>query len=335
MFKFFITLFLINFNLQAQDYFRSGGKGTTGADFLNLNINPRVIAMGGAQTAVVDDASAIYSNPAGLIEIPQFSIMLSRTEYVADINYQFISYAQRLSYDSVIGASVFMTDIGSIEHTDIDQNILGKFSPEDRVITLSYAKGITEFSDRETDVSMGVNYKYINSKIYHSAKTSAFDLGIRAYKFAYIPYKLSFLVQDLGGTLKYDKESSALPLKFKIGGAIYPFPSLMFATDIVWPRNDTFYLNLGSELALKISEDTSFMIRGGIDTQKSRNDVGGFAFGFGLNLKFLTIDYSFAGMKDLGNTSNISISFDFPSKRPVFERKEKSIYSHIPVTEAK
>lgn len=332
--KIFIIIFIFFTNINAENYFSQDAKGITSGDFLNLDINPRVIALGGAQTAVIDDASAIYSNPAGLIEIPRFSIMLSNASYVEDIKYQFISYAQRLSYDSVISVSGFITDIGSIEQTDINQNIIGKFSPKDKVITVGYSKGITEFSDRETDVSMGIAYKYINSTIYHTAKATAFDLGIRVFKFTYIPYKLSFLMQNLGSGLRYDQESVPIPLKFKIGSAIYPFPNLMFATDIVIPKNDSYYLNLGSELNLKTGENASFALRGGINTQRAKNGTGGFSFGFGLNLKFLSIDYSFSSMKDLGNTSNISLSFDFPVKEPVFDRKEKSIYLHIPKEKA-
>ncbi len=326
--KFLIVIFILTKPLSA--WFNSSAQGTTSGDFLNLEINPRTIALGGAETAVADDASAINLNPAGLIEIPRFSLMLSRAQYIADINYQFISYAQRLDYGSVIGVSAFFTDIGSIENTDIDYNIIGKFTPKDKVISIAYTKGITEFSDRETDVSLGVTYKYINSTIYHTAKTSAMDLGIKVFKFTYIPYTLSLVMQNLGEGLKYDKKTVSLPLKFKIGASIYPFPNLMFTTDIVLPKNDSLYLNVGGELGIKMAEDTRFVIRSGLNTQKSRNGLGGFAFGFGLNLKFLSVDYAFSSMKELGNTSIISLSFDFPTKQPIFDRKEKSIYFHIP-----
>lgn len=329
-----VLIIILSINLSAENYFSSDAKGITAGDFLNLQVSPRSIAMGGAETSVVDDASSIYSNPAGLIEIPKFSIMLSNANYLENINYQFISYAQRLSYDSVISASAFITDIGNIEQTDINQNIIGKFSPKDKVITIGYARGITELSDRETDISMGIAYKYINSTIYHTARATAFDFGVRVFKFTYIPYKLSFLMQNLGSGLRYDQESVPIPLKFKIGGAVFPFPSLMFATDIVFPKNDSYYVNLGSELTLKTQEYTSFILRAGIDSQKARNGIGGFSFGFGLNLKFLSIDYSFSSMKNLGNTNFISLSFNFPVKQPVFERKEKSIYISIPKEKA-
>jgi hypothetical protein len=332
--KYIMPLLILNLNLFSKEYFSDSARGITTGDFLNLDINPRVIALGGAQTALCDDASAIHSNPAGLIEIPKFSAMLSQSNYVADIKYNFLSYAQRLSYDKVIAVSGLITDLGTIKRTDIDQNLLGNFSPKDTVISIAYSKGITEFSDKDTDVSMGVVYKYISSKIYETAKATAFDLGIKVFKFTYIPYKLSFTMQNLGSGLRYDQESVKLPFKIKMGGAIYPFSSLMFATDLVIPNNDNFYINFGGELNLKISDDTSFALRGGLNSQKARNDLEGFAFGFGINIKFLSIDYSFSPMQDLGNTSFISLSFNLPVKKDVFERKEKSIYTSIPKQKA-
>ena len=323
-------LILLSLNLYSRDYFSESARGITTGDFLNLDVNPRVVALGGTETAVVDDASAIKSNPAGLIEIPKFSAILSQSNYVSDIKYNFLSYAQRLSYDKVIAISSLITDIGTIERTDIDQNILGNFTPKDIVISVAYSKGITEFSDKDTDVSMGIAYKYISSKIYNTAKSTAFDLGIKVFKFTYIPYKLSFIIQNIGSGLRYDQESLKLPFKIKMGGAIYPFSGLMFAADLVIPNNDNFYLNFGSELNLTISQNTSFALRAGLNSQKAKNDSGSFAFGFGLNIKFLSIDYSFASMKDLGNTNFFSLSFNLPLKEDVFNRKERSIYTSVP-----
>ncbi|MCX7641660.1 MAG: PorV/PorQ family protein [Elusimicrobiales bacterium] len=322
----FIILIVFCVDINSTEYFNDKARGITSGDFLNLDINPRVLALGGVQGSVVDDASSISLNPAGLMEINNFSIFLSRSKYIEGINYNFMSYAQRITYDGVVGISAFTNDIGTIEHTDIDQNILGRFSPSDVVVGISYSRGITEFSDRETDVTMGIGYKYIRSKIYNTAKATAVDLGINVYKFTYIPYKLSFVINNLGSGLRYDQESVPIPMKFRIGTAIYPFPSLLCAVDFVWPKNDIYYLNVGSELNLKTAENFFFSLRGGFNTLKTRNDLGGFSFGFGILIKFLSVDYGFTSMGELGNTHLISISFDFPLKEPVFERKEKSVY---------
>ncbi len=310
-------------------YFTQQARGITSGEFLNLDISPRASAMGGAQTAVAEDISAIYSNPAGLIQISRLSAMFMRSQYVEDINYQYAAYAHRLSFDSVIAGSILMTDIGSIDNTDISGNKLGTFSPQDQVFTLAYSKGIIEFSDKDTDVSMGIAYKYINSKILNKAKATAFDFGVMTYNFTAIPYKLSILMQNLGSGLRYDEESVPIPLTFKVGASINPFKNLMFATDLVMPKNNSSYFVVGAEISSQTNEQTRFAVRGGINTLRMKDKVGGANFGLGMVLKFFSIDYAFVPMGDLGTTHRISLTFDFPSKSPVFERKDRSIYSKI------
>ncbi len=43
--------------------------GTTGFSFLKLGVGAKAIAMGGAYSAVADDPSIIYYNPAGTINL--------------------------------------------------------------------------------------------------------------------------------------------------------------------------------------------------------------------------------------------------------------------------
>ena len=48
-----------------------GTKGTSGAEFLELAVNARAVAMGEAFTAVGEDSDSIYFNPAGVMSIKQ------------------------------------------------------------------------------------------------------------------------------------------------------------------------------------------------------------------------------------------------------------------------
>ncbi|MBU2531062.1 MAG: UPF0164 family protein [Elusimicrobia bacterium] len=81
-----LTGALISNSKAAETYFNKKAIGTTSADFLNLPIGARAAAMGGAYTAISEDASAIYWNPAGLVQISKLSVIFMRTAYVADIN---------------------------------------------------------------------------------------------------------------------------------------------------------------------------------------------------------------------------------------------------------
>lgn len=312
-----------------EKYFDKKAIGTTTADFLNLPIGARAAAMGGAYTAISEEASAIYWNPAGLVQISKLSALFMRTAYVADINYQYAAYAHRLSHDSVIAASALITDIGAIDQTDISGNKLGTFTPQDQVFTLSYSKAILEFSDREKDISMGVSVKHINSKIVNKASSFAGDFGIMVYNFTALPYRLGVMFTNFGQGLKYDTESNPLPMKLKLAGAINPFKNFMIAGDVVFPKNNKPNFLLGTELNSRPNELTKLSIRGGLNSQLLNDGLSGFSFGLGATLNFFSLDYAFTPMGDLGTSHRISITFDFPFRSPIFERRDRTIFTKM------
>ena len=47
-------------------------------EFLKIPVGPRAIAMGGAFTAVADDATSPYWNPAGMVYLPYREVMAQR-----------------------------------------------------------------------------------------------------------------------------------------------------------------------------------------------------------------------------------------------------------------
>lgn len=49
--------------------------GTAGAQFLELGVSARAIAMGDAFLSICDDASAVYYNPAGLTQLTERGIV--------------------------------------------------------------------------------------------------------------------------------------------------------------------------------------------------------------------------------------------------------------------
>jgi hypothetical protein len=310
-------------------YFSAKAAGTTSADFLNLPVGARASAMGGAYSAISEEASAVYWNPAGLVQIPKLSAIFMRTQYVADISYQYAAYAHRLSYDSVLAGSILMTDIGSIDRTDVDGNSLGAFSPQDQVFTLSYSKAILEFSDKDMDVSVGVSAKYIRSKIVESATAYSGDLGIMTYNFANIPYRLGVTMTNLGSGLRYDVDSSPLPLTFKLAGAVNPFKSMLVSMDMVLPKQNRPNFLLGMELSKEPNELTRLSARAGVNTQQIRDGLSAFSAGVGATLHFFTLDYAFVPMGELGTTHKISITFDFPFRSPIFSRRDRSIFTKM------
>ncbi|MEI7530096.1 MAG: PorV/PorQ family protein [Elusimicrobiota bacterium] len=310
-------------------YFDKKAIGTTTADFLNLPVGARAAGMGGAYSAISEEASGVYWNPAGLVQIPKLSAVFMRAQYIDDISYQYAAYAHRLSYDSVVGVSALMTDIGAITRTDISNNTLGSFTPQDQVFTLAYSKAILEFSDKDIDVAVGVSGKYIKSRILHSAESYAMDIGVMTYNFGDIPYRLAVTASNMGGGLSYDEESNPLPLTFKMGAAVSPFRNMLLATDVVFPKQNSPNVLFGGELALTPNELTRLCVRAGLNMQELHDGLNGFSMGLGATLHFFTLDYAFIPMGELGSTHRISITFDFPFRSPIFQRRDRSIFTKM------
>ena len=56
--------------------FTAGALGTAGSEFLNIDVDPRGIAMGGAFSSVTSNAFAMYWNPAGLSRLAQTELVV-------------------------------------------------------------------------------------------------------------------------------------------------------------------------------------------------------------------------------------------------------------------
>ncbi|MCK4447841.1 MAG: UPF0164 family protein, partial [Candidatus Marinimicrobia bacterium] len=64
--------------------------GTTSAQFLKIEPGARSVGMGGAFVAVANDATAIYSNPAGIARLSGIEAFFIHSEWLAGLNYDFV-----------------------------------------------------------------------------------------------------------------------------------------------------------------------------------------------------------------------------------------------------
>jgi len=51
--------------------------------------------------------------------------------------------------------------------------------------------------------------------------------------------------------------------------------------------------------------------------------------GVGATLHFFSLDYAFVPMGELGSTHKISLTFDFPFRSSIFQRRDRSIFSKM------
>jgi len=287
----------------AHAFLSSDDLGSTTAQFLKLGIGAKSAGMGNAVTAVYNGTEAIYWNPANLSYLDKKELSFSHTIWFEDVNYEWLSFVLPTTEYGVFGFGLQYVSYGSIDRIDNQQISDGSFSPLDMALYLSYA---TTYEN----IDMGLNLKYIYSKIEQSAYALALDLGIN-YNLSEKTF-IGATLTNLGTDMKFNKETEPLPLLFKAGVSHYILDTWLVALDLNFPRDNEVYIDFGTEYSFLIAENLNFAFRAGYEGRNK--DIPGFNWinlGFGLDYLDYAFDYAFVPYGDIGMTHRFSFSIKF------------------------
>ncbi len=307
------VLFLLNVPAQAGS-FGSSARGTTAVGFLELGVGARAVAMGAAYSAVADEASALYWNPAALTAISKRSATFMHAAHVGSSYLSYGAYGQNLGTKGAFGASVQYFSAGGITQTDATGTDTGTFTPYDLAVTLGYAYRLNGVGPQVMDgFAVGLGVKFVQSRILTSAQTGAVDLGILSPGYLDDRLMLAFTAVNLGGTMKFDQWNENLPLALKLGSAYKIADRWLTSLDISFPRNDDPYAALGTEYRFATDGPWKFAGRAGFNSQTigSIDGFTGVSFGTGIGHNGLAMDYGFLPFGGVGQAHRISLTFNF------------------------
>ncbi|MFH1563458.1 MAG: PorV/PorQ family protein [Nitrospirota bacterium] len=284
--------------------------GTAGAPFLKIGVGAKAVAMGEAFSALADDITAVYWNPAGLVQITKPEISMMYNDWFEGVGHGFLGFGVPTSRKKAIGFSVIHLGVGNIPgYKDGDvksqPESTGNFSVRDTAFAFTYASAITEA------ISIGMTIKGIVQKIENEEASSfAIDLG-QLYQTPIDGLTLSTVLQNVGPRIKFSSEGDKLPLTLKLGSAYrLGVQPLTITCDLTKPTDNDWKMNLGMELWFK----QLLALRGGFNSQVFKDLGTGITGGFGFTIKHYQIDYAFVPYDELGNTHRLSITFRFDAQ---------------------
>ena len=271
-----IICFLLN-NTSGQDDFKRVGK--SGFGFLKISPSARAAGMGDAFTAIADDVTTIFYNPAGLTNLNGSVFNFNLTDWIVNSSIISGAIATPLGRNGALGLSIVKFDTEDFEETTVaDPEGTGRMiNAGDLALAIAYAIQLTD------NLSFGFKGQYLEENIDADKATAVTADFSTYYKTGFRDLTLAMIMKNFGPEAKFLSDKFKLPLYFNINTAMSligskgsPFQWLVsvesaFATDY----RDRYHLGTEMWIADMIA------IRGGY---KFYYDTEDWTLGAGLKL---------------------------------------------------
>lgn len=279
------------------------GSGGTRSVF-SVGAGSRAIAMGGAFSAIGDDPSALYYNPACLRLNRHPAALLNHSQLFSgfsDAGYDVLALVYPTISAGSLGLAVMSVGTGDIRGFDEFSRETGDLTYRESQAILGYA--FTLPWRYVGDVTAGTSVKVLNQRVGDFSDTgTGLDLGL-----LYAPKHIRRLVigcslQDIvGAETKLVSVTDKVDRTIMVGaGYTVPFKNgsaLTLAFQMNAPQRDTKEFRFGAEYTLK----KLLSVRLGFDSEK-------ITAGLGVAWRGLAVDYGYFSRDDAGSSHPISLS---------------------------
>ncbi len=207
----------------------------TAVPFLLITPDARSAGMGDAGVAVQPDANSMAINPSKLAFLNnKFGFAFSYSPWlknlVPDVSLSYLSGFYKPDEKTTLGASLRYLNLGEIQLTDVNQQDLGIYSPNELAADLIYSRRMSE------SFSLGTSIRYIYSNLtsgqFSSGPQTNAGTALAVDVSAYFKKPTNFLgtdavisaginISNIGTKVSYSDNSPDffLPTNLKLGGA--------------------------------------------------------------------------------------------------------------------
>jgi hypothetical protein len=303
-----LALLMVATGAQATEIFEK--VGTIGGQFLKIGIGARATAMGEAYTAVADDATAVFWNPAGIARLSGNIVSFSHAAWPAELDLNHGAYVFSVGFipgmmavhaRALSMAPILRTDT---THPEGDGTF---FDAGDFAIGFTYGRSFTD------KFSAGIGVNYVQETLADlDASTATFDFGI-LYDTGFRSLRIGMAIANIGSEMEFIEDSVKMPIVFRLGSSMRVMESgphaVLSSVEFSHPPDNAERGNLGTEYAFR---DFMFL-RGGY---KFNYDSEGLTAGAGVKFPASTaatakLDYSFTDFETLGSVHRVSAELSF------------------------
>ncbi len=300
------------------------GSSATGYTFMKIGVGARPVAMGGAYTAVADDANAMFWNAAGLAFGQDLSASATIMGLFQSVTYTSAGLAASPVRNVGIGAAgayLNATDTRRDEHGEET----GTFGVSDFVVGPAAAWMPVR------NLGMGLGARYVASRIDSFAAYSAsLDAGVIYRPVGFLTFGASLL--HVGPPRKFIADWEHQPTNLRTGVALkFPFSRnhIIVASDLSVLPDYGPTISVGGELHITMQTkgreatgEHGFAIRAGYQSGAHVGTWSGFSLGMGYEYPIapglsLGVDLVYLSYGLLGSSERASVGLKYarPKRR--------------------
>lgn len=215
--------------------------GRPGA-FLRLGVGARALALGGAFSAIADDPSAVYWNPAGIAQLHHAGFIASYHSMPLERSFYFVGAAVPLRRSASIGVSWIGWNVSNIEgRTGNTAEPDFIFNNNENALVATYAHQLG------SSFELGGNLKVIFQNLY-TGNSTGWGMDLAALFRPMNNLRLGLALQDINTATKWSTGlREKFPMTMRLGAAINISTSVQLALELNKINGEKFGFSGGAE----------------------------------------------------------------------------------------